>query len=363
VTLRPLDARIEGATIEHIPFRASDGTELGLCRVSRGHDDRPAVLLVHGHTASADMFVQPETRNLVAVLLDAGYEPWLVDWRGSCRLPYNENGTPYTYDDVALYDLPEAVAHVRARIGTRPLFVVAHCIGAMALSMSMAAGLVPGLAGVVAQGVFLTPTMAVSTRLRMFLSGELFRGRMTHLPVDFRKVGLWGKYTPMFALASLGADCPDPTCQMLHNSAWSLGASLFVHENLHPRTHDRLPDLFGAAPMCTLPHLRRIELAHAVVRWNTTDDRYRALPENALDQADRIDCPVLLLSGSENKLWPGANRLCHDVLSARYPRLDVRYTEIPGYGHVDPFVGRGAALDVFGHVLHFLGEKTASATW
>ncbi|WP_067814194.1 alpha/beta hydrolase [Actinomadura kijaniata] len=354
---RPLHARLDDATVEQVPLRVSDGTELALHRVYRVDDDRPAVLLLHGHTASADMFVLPETRNLVEALLDAGYEPWLLDWRGSCRLPYNEDGTTYTFDDVALYDIPEAVSLVRARIGTRRLFVVAHCLGALSLSMSMAAGLVPGLAGVVAQGVFMTPKVTVPTRFRMHLSFELLRKRVHHLPVDFRKAGFRSKYTPLFALASLGADCPDPTCQMLHNSAWSTGASLFVHDNLHPRTHDRLADLFGTVPLCVLPHLRRVELAHTVVRWNLSDHRYRALPENALDNADRIDCPVLLLSGSENRLWPDANRLCHDVLKARHPRLDVRYVEVPGYGHVDPFIGRGAALDVFGHIIDFLDGR------
>ncbi len=32
----------------------------------------------------------------------------------------------------------------------------------------------------------------------------------------------------------------------------------------------------------------------------------------------------------------------------RQPQLHVAYTEIPGYGHLDTFLGRGAALDVFG---------------
>lgn len=105
------------------------------------------MLLLHGHTASADMFLLPETRNMVDVLLDDGYEPWLLDWRGSCRLPYNETGQRYTYDHVALCDIPAAVSHIRRRIGDRPLFVVAHCVGSLTLSLSMTAGLVPGLAG------------------------------------------------------------------------------------------------------------------------------------------------------------------------------------------------------------------------
>ncbi|MFE6622431.1 alpha/beta hydrolase [Streptomyces sp. NPDC057740] len=359
--LRPLQHRLDPARVEEIPFHAGDGVRLGLTRVDPGDrapaPDRPAVLLLHGHTASADMFLLPETRNLVDALLDEGHEPWLLDWRGSCRLPYNETGGRYTYDDVALYDIPEAVAHIRARIGDRPLFVVAHCIGSLTLSLSMTAGLVPGLAGVVSQGVFLTPKLAGRTSLRMTLAGELLKSRIDHIPVDFRKVGLRSRYTPLFALASRKATCPDPTCQILHNSAWGTGASLFVHEHLTDTTHDRLADLLGPAPLWILPHLRRIELARTVVRWHETDHRYRALPQNALDAAARIDTPVLLLAGSENGLWLDSQRLCRDVLAHRQPQLDVRYTEIPGYGHLDTFLGRGAALDVFGHILDFLEER------
>lgn len=354
---RPLRHRLDPARVEEIPLRTADGVRLGLTRVDTGEPDRPAVLLLHGHTASADMFLLPETRNLVDVLLDDGYEPWLLDWRGSSRLPYNETGQRYTYDDVALYDIPEAVAHIRERVGERPLFVVAHCIGSLTLSLSMAAGLVPGLAGVVSQGVFLTPKLAGRTSLRMAVAGELLKTRIDHIPVDFRKVGLRSKYTPLFALASRGADCPDPTCQILHNSAWGSGASLFVHENLSAATHDRLAELLGPAPLWILPHLRRIELARTVVRWHDTDHRYRALPPNALDAAARIDTPVLLLAGSENGLWLDSQKLCHEVLAHRQPQLDVSYTEIPGYGHLDTFLGRGAALDVFGHILEFLGER------
>ncbi|MEU0112358.1 alpha/beta fold hydrolase [Streptomyces bobili] len=356
-TLRPLRHRLDPAHLEEIPFRAADGVRLGLTRVDPGENGRPAVLLLHGHTASADMFLLPETRNLVDSLLDDGYEPWLLDWRGSCRLPYNETGQRYTYDDVALYDIPAAVSHIRERIGDRPLFVVAHCIGSLTLSLSMTAGLVPGLAGVVSQGVFLTPKLAGRTSLRMSVAGELLKSRIDHIPVDFRKVGLWSKYTPLFALASRKADCPDPTCQMLHNSAWGSGASLFVHENVSEATHDRLAELLGPAPLWILPHLRRIELARSVVRWHETDGRYGSLPRNALDAAGRIDTPVLLLAGSENGLWLDSQKLCHEVLARRQPHLDVRYTEIPGYGHLDTFLGRGAALDVFGHILDFLGER------
>ena len=189
MTLRPLIARLDAGTVEQIPFAASDGAELGLCRVvPHDGDDRPVVLLLHGLTASAVMFTLPETRNLVEVLLDAGYEPWLLDWRGSCRLPHNERRVRYSFDDVALYDIPEAVAAVRERIGDRPLSIVAHCMGALCLSMSMAAGLVPGLTAVVAQGVFLTPKISWQTRARLHFGGEFLRSRFASFPGAIKKV-------------------------------------------------------------------------------------------------------------------------------------------------------------------------------
>lgn len=355
MTDRPTTYRAEH-TDAGIGFRTADGIDLTLRR--SGPQDAPAVLFVHGHGVSSHMFDLSEIRNVTDVLADAGYESWLLDWRGSSRLPYNESGHRYTLDDVALYDLPAAVEQVRRRIGDRPLFVVAHCIGALAVASALTAGLLPGLAGVVAQGVFLTPKVRGASRARVLLGSELIGGRVSHLDSDFRKVGLWSKRTLLYAALSRKGDCPDPTCRMVHHG-WGMGSKLFEHDHLDPRTHDRLADLFGAIPLSMLPHLRQMELARAVVRFNLDDERYAALPDNALDSAGRIDCPVLLLSGSRNEAWPGANKLCHEVLAEREPALDVRYREIPCYGHLDTFIGRGAAIDVFGHIADFLDEQCA----
>jgi pimeloyl-ACP methyl ester carboxylesterase len=223
----------------------------------------------------------------------------------------------------------------------------------------MAAGLVPGLDGVVAQGVFLTPKLPLGSRLRTSLADAL-RPWISEIPIDFRRVGLWSRHTPLFALASIGAECPDPTCQMVHNSAWGSGATLFVHDNISGTTHDRLVDLVGTCPMWILSHLRKMELAHSVVSWNEADPRYAALPANALDAADRIACPLLLLSGSENKLWLDSNKLCAQVLNRRHPQLHTDYVEVPSYGHFDTFIGRSAALDVFPRITRWLQARASA---
>ncbi len=257
---------------------------------------------------------------------------------------------------MALYDIPEAVALIRERIGGRQLLCVAHCIGALCLSMSLAAGLVTGLDGIVAQGVFLTPKLSWKTRARLHFGGELLRSRFVNIPTDFKKVGLWSKHSLIFAEVSIGAECKDPTCQILHNDSWGVGGSLFEHDNLDARTHDRLADLYGTVPMWILPHLRSVELAHTMMRFNDNDGRYDALPKNALDNAGKIEAPLMLLSGSDNRFWFDSNKICHEILTARYPQLDVRYVEVPGYGHLDTFIGRNAALDVFGPIVDFLDE-------
>jgi pimeloyl-ACP methyl ester carboxylesterase len=351
--IRPLIAQLRDATLQNYDCKTDDGIEIGLSRVIRCDEQqdsrkKPAVIVTHGLTTSTDMFVLPETRNFVEVLLDAGYDPWLFDWRGSCRLPYNSRGDSFKLDDVALYDVPKAVSVVKDVIGDKSLFVVAHCVGAMVFAQSMTAGLVNGLTGFISQGVFLTPKMSFRPHMSFSFLSELaahFIG--DSFPVDFRKVGFRSKYFPFFALASIGAKCPDPTCQMLHNSSWCMGASLFEHDHLGKTTHNRLVELLGDVPMGVIPHFRKIILARSLVKWNEGDPRYSVLPSNCLDAADKIDCPILLISGSKNDFWKDSNRLCRDILLDYFPRLNVEYHEIPAYGHLDAFIGRGAALDVF----------------
>jgi len=363
--IRPFLAQFDNAELQSFNCKTDDGFDIGLTRVVRKtstEDSRnnPAVIVTHGLTASTDMFTLPETRNFVDILLDEGFDPWLFDWRGSCRLPYNARGDAYKLDDVALYDVPKAVAAVKQEIGNKPLLVVAHCVGALVFAQAMTAGLVPGLAGIVAQGVFLTPKMSLRPHLSFSFLGEIARPLLgDSIPVDFRKVGFWSKFTPAFAVASIGSTCPDPTCQMLHNSAWAMGASLFVHDHLHKTTHNRLADLLGDVPMGAVSHFRKIILSRSLVTWNDGDPRYSALPANCLDAADNIDCPVLLISGSQNKLWQDSNKLCRDILHDRFPDLEVDYVEVPAYGHMDAFIGRGAALDVFPHITRWLNSRVS----
>ena len=357
-TIRPLIADID-AEIREFPLVAGDGLRLGLTRFRRGHGER-SVVLIHGLTASTDMFVVPEIDNLVESLLDSGWtDVWSIDWRGSCRLPYNTGNTNYNLDDTALYDLPAAFEMIRRHTGERPLAVIAHCVGALGLSMSLAAKLCGPIAAVVANSTFLTPNLSERSRLKIVTSLNLIRRLMPegHLPVDLAKVGLLSRHAPVFAIAAAGSTCKDPTCQMI-SFAWGAGDStMFEHRNLHPTTHARLREVLGPPPLSFYAHLRKMANEHAVVRSDLADARYDALPRSALDVLDEWQTPLLLINGAKNKIWTGSMELCRDYLHNHHPRIDVSLVEIPGYGHIDTIIGRAAALDVFPRMISWLDER------
>ena len=358
-TLRPLLGEIDDAETRELPLTAIDGLAIGLTRFRRGPSER-SVLLIHGLSSSTDCFLLAEHDNLVEALLDAGWtDVWSLDWRGSCRLPYNTAKRGFNVDDVALFDIPAAISAVRRHNGGRPIAVIALCVGALALSMSVAAKLTGPIAAIVANSTFLTPNLPEKSRIKItMLPGVLDRVLPKgYIPVDLAEVGLFSRHAPMFALAAAVSTCKDPSCQMI-SYVWGAGdSSLFEHRNLHPKTHARLGELLGPPPLSFYKHLAKMANERAVVRYDLADARYDRLPRSALDGMQGWKPPLLLLNGVHNRVWTGSLELCHAYLAERHPEIDATLLEIPGYGHIDVFLGRAAALDVFPRIISWLDDR------
>jgi hypothetical protein len=97
---------------------------------------RPVVLL-HGYSASGSTFTHgaiPEP--LARYLWRAGHDVWVLDLRTSAALPTATQ--PWRFEDAAFVDLPAAIAHVHGLTGKR-VDLLAHCIGAVQLSMALLA--------------------------------------------------------------------------------------------------------------------------------------------------------------------------------------------------------------------------------
>ncbi|MGQ0711864.1 MAG: alpha/beta fold hydrolase [Rhodoferax sp.] len=349
---------VQGARISVHPFATADGLTLTLTRFQRG-ECKDVVLIVHGLTSSSDMFIMPEHRNLVQTLLDAGYgEVWALDYRGSCRFPYNLARTRYTFDDIALYDHPAALAELRRLSGKdKRIHVIAHCVGALTMAMAMAAGTVSGIASAVLNSVALTPRVPGWSRVKLALgpwASDWLLGIEYYNP-SWRRAPGWsaGK------LLAWGADlahqeCRSPECHML-SFMWGAGKpALFHHANLDPVTHERLGDLFGGVGVHYYRHVHRMVRANSTaVKFSPGDPRYAARPDDYLAQAARLRTPLLLIQGQDNRVFADSNIVCHERLEKAAPgrhRLHV----FPAYGHQDIFMGRHADRDVFPRLLEFL---------
>ena len=355
---------VRNAEVTVHPFATEDELGLQLTRF-RSHDT-PAqgaqddvVLLVHGLTSSSDMFIMPEHTNLVRFLHDNGFgDVWALDFRMSNRFPYNIETRRHTLDDIAQYDHPAALREIRRHVGARRIHVVAHCLGSVSFHMSLFSGAVSGIAGVVANSVALTPRVHPWARLKLTLGPTLleYGTGLPYLDPRFKDAPpLSRRWLLARAVSYFHPECREPACHM-QSFMWGSGRpAMYRHRNLAPSTHvhERLADLNGACDLHYYRHVRKMVAAGRAVKYDTGDPRFAALPDDYLVNAADVDTPILFLTGDHNDVFTDSNIVCHRVLSKAAPgRHELRV--LPGYGHIDPLIGRNAHRDVFPHILDFL---------
>jgi len=133
---------------------------------------RGPVLLAHGTGTRAELFYgAPLPVTLADVLVQAGYDVFVENWRGSIDLPPCQ----YTLDEVARFDHPAFVARVRAETGAETVKAVVHCQGSTSFSLALAAGLLPEVTDVVSAAVSIHVAVPRRSRLRMRVLVPLMR--------------------------------------------------------------------------------------------------------------------------------------------------------------------------------------------
>lgn len=348
---------VRDADIDTHPFNTDDGLGLSLLRFQR-EPTEDAVLIIHGLTTSSDMFIMPEHTNLVQYLLDAGWgDVWTLDYRMSNRHPYNLTMHRYNMDDIALYDMPAALARVREEIGDRPLHVICHCLGSVSFMMALFGRSVGGISSVIANSVALTPQVPRWSRFKLavfpFLSERVmgFTYLNPRWPDD--PGFTWGKaFSKVVTL--FHRECDVPSCHML-STMWGTGwPAVYRHENLHPVTHRRGGDLYGGTSVHYYRHVRRmVRAGNTAVKMLPGDERYAALPDNYFEHAAEIRSPVLFITGEDNRVFTDSNIECHRRLEEVAPGRHQLHV-FSGYGHQDVFMGKNNHVDVFPRLLEFL---------
>jgi pimeloyl-ACP methyl ester carboxylesterase len=354
-------AGVRDAEVSAHPFATEDGLGLDLTRFHRADCDN-VVLLIHGLTVSSDMFIMPEHENLVNFLLDSGFtDVWTLDFRVSNRFPYDAETHRFNFDDIALYDFPPALAELRRNVGDRQVHVIAHCAGSLAFSMSLFGGAVDGIASLVASGVSLTTRMSTWSRAKL-TAGPALTEYVLGLPFLDPRYGEAPVFTRGWLLSRFVSlfhrECDERPCHMI-SFMWGKGhPALYEHANLSPETHRRVADLFGACGVHYYRHARKMVKAGHAVKYDSSDPRYADLPNDYLANAADIATPILFLAGDHNHVFPGANVACHKMLEKIKPGLH-ELEILPGYGHIDAFIGKNSHIDVFPKIVDFLKRKAA----
>jgi cholesterol oxidase len=351
---------VKNAAITTHPFVTADGLGLYLTRFKRA-SSQDVVVIMHGLTTSSDMFIMPEHQNLVQTLLDEGFgDVWTLDYRGSNRFPYNLARSRYNLDDIALFDHPAALAELRRHIGpSRRIHVIAHCVGALTMAMSLFGRAAQGVASVILNSVALTPYVPTWSKVKLAIgpwASDYLLGIEYYNPCWRRQSG-WSAGKLLAAAADLvHKECDSPECHML-SFMWGSGKpALFNHANMAPETHDRLGDLFGGVAVHYYRHVgKMIRSCNTAVKFEPGNPRYAALPDNYMSYVADVRTPVLFIQGQDNRVFSDSIIRCHARLEKIVPGRHQLHV-FPGYGHQDIFMGKDAAVDIFPRLVSFLRE-------
>lgn len=323
-----------------VPFTAGDGFACNLVHVEGGRADRGPVLLVHGAGVRSNIFRAPVNATLVDLLVENGYDVWLENWRASIDLPPNT----WTLDQAAVFDHPEAVRTVKSRTGASTVKAVIHCQGSTSFMMSAAAGLLPDVTTIVSNAVSLHPVVPSFSRMKLKVAVPLVGAMMDYLNPQ------WGLDAPTLRAKLIALfvmlthhECDNLVCRQVSFTYGTGFPALWSHENLNEPTHEWLKREFAHVPLSFFRQIARSVEAGALV---AVDGR-RELPENLGAQPPRTDARIAFLAGEQNVCFlPDSQRKTFDFFSRHQAGRHTLHI-LPGYGHLDVFMGKNAARDVF----------------
>jgi hypothetical protein len=345
-----------------------------------GLDARLPVLLLHGGSANHGTFTIPDG-GLAGWLFDRGFDPWLLDWRGSSLVvdnPKNEHTLTdesdlYTFNRAALEDLPAATKKMRSLGVHGPIAAVGHCMGAAVIAEAVALGHTTGaIDRIVLLALGLFYEAPIDSRLK---SEERILERLTHavyaVPSIDPRMDASGRVRWPPDLSNLYDAWPralrahedgasDVVGSLCNRLSFMYGMP-YRHENLPDSIHGsasgpaELPNQFGAFPLKMYLHAARNLRRGQATFFDPTqmfegaadDDRF--VSDGARERF-RALTNVTLITGALNRLWhrDSIDRM-HEWLcrgSSRSLRM-LRKHVLPTYGHQDLLWGRDSACDVY----------------
>ena len=308
------------------------------------------LLFVPGASVDHQIFALPTIRfNTVNYFTRAGYRVFAMVPRIGQMMQADKTWT--TYD--ARLDICAALEKVRESCGNRKVYVVAHCMGSVALATGLLDGTIPAdwLLGLSCSQVFMNPIWNDANMLKASTA-------TTRVPLD----KVYG------AVAGSWFDCTtsqhDSLVQRLLNQALRLMPDArrelcrsavchritlvygrcWNHANLNEATHRQMDRFFGGINMTML---RLLMLQGSQGHVMTNDFEVLTTPENV--QKRLAGLPIFQFVGQENVvLSPRATEKTYEILCDTFGSGGAyRRHVIPRYGHLDCWMGRNAWRDVY----------------
>ena len=331
-----------------VPFTTEDGVECNLLHIQgSAPPSKGPVVLVHGAGVRANIFRPPVETNLVDYLAAAGYDVWLENWRGSIDIPPNQ----WTLDKVALYDHPAAVNKVVQETGASDVQAVIHCQGSTSFMMSIVAGLLPQVRTVVSNAVSLHPIIPGLSRIKMLALIKFAGSQFPYLNPQ------WGLHAPTlraklfsFWVSLTHHECDNPVCKQA-SFTYGIGfPTLWEHNNLDDATHDWLTEEFAHVPRSFFQQMNRCVAQGQLV----SVDGDPRLPARFADQPPKTKARFSFIAGKLNRCFlPESQEQTFEMFDSLRPGYHSLHL-LPGYAHLDVFMGYKAAQDVFPIILEEL---------
>ncbi len=321
-------------------FKTEDGVQLKLTRYCGG--TKGPVMLAPGFGTSTLAFsIDTVETNLPEFLYPQGYDIWLFDYRASADLP--SATSQFSTDEIARQDWPAAVAQVRTLTGAETVQVVGHCVGSMSFLMAMLSGLT-GVRSAVCSQLTTHPRgpkineVKAGLRLASFLT---VLGVETLTP-DFDTHADW--QNRLYDILLRLYPTQEPYNNPVDRRILFMYGEVYKIAQLNEATHDAVHEIFGPANMTFFRHMSLILREGHIVDQHGKDVY--------LPHLERLAIPIAFIHGSDNAFFfPEGSEITYNLLCEKNGRDRYVRHVIPGYAHMDCFMGKNASQDVFPTIL------------
>ncbi|XP_020579118.1 uncharacterized protein LOC110023847 [Phalaenopsis equestris] len=310
-----------------------------------GNPTKFPVLLLNGYSGES-YWLPTERRDLVRILLEEGYDTWILQSRLHPHHPSNN----FTIEDIGKFDIPAAIAKISEVHGPLSLVhVIAHCVGGLAIHIALMGGHVSAskiasLCCTNSSMYFkLTNYAMVKMRLPLLPVTMAILGRNKTLSITDSSKDEFRHTILKFVARNIPRTerCTSNECEIFSgifgNAFWHKNISKTMHQWLSKQNVTHLP-------MSGFPHLRKICNVGYVVDADGKN-KYLIHPE-------RMAVHTLYISGGRSLLvTPETSVLAYKYMRMHQPGFQHKRVMVNGYGHSDLLIGEESYKSVFPHFL------------